>query len=95
MSAQTGTPTLALAPAKPAIGFFERWLSLWVFLCIVTGIALGQWVPAPFQALGRMEVARVNIPGRAAHLGDDHPDAAAHRLRRDRPGAPSTGAASA
>ncbi len=62
MSVQTGTPTLALAPAKPAIGFFERWLSLWVFLCIVTGIALGQWVPGLFQTLGRLEVARVNIP---------------------------------
>jgi len=50
------------APARPAIGFFERWLSLWVFLCIVTGIALGQWVPGLFQTLGRLEVARVNIP---------------------------------
>jgi len=50
------------APASPAIGFFERWLSLWVFLCIVTGIALGQWVPGLFQTLGRLEVARVNIP---------------------------------
>jgi ACR3 family arsenite transporter len=50
------------APEKAAIGFFERWLTLWVFLCIVTGIALGQFFPAPFQALGRMEVARVNLP---------------------------------
>jgi ACR3 family arsenite transporter len=41
---------------------FERWLTLWVFLCIVAGIALGQWLPAPFQALGRLEVARVNVP---------------------------------
>jgi hypothetical protein len=41
---------------------FERWLTLWVFLCIVAGIALGQFLPAPFQALGRMEVARVNMP---------------------------------
>jgi ACR3 family arsenite transporter len=47
---------------RPALGFFERWLTLWVFLCIVAGIALGQWLPAPFQALGRMEVARVNVP---------------------------------
>ena len=47
---------------EPAIGFFERWLTLWVLLCIVAGIALGQWLPAPFQALGRMEVARVNMP---------------------------------
>jgi len=44
------------------MSLFERWLTLWVFLCIVAGIALGQFVPAPFQALGRMEVARVNIP---------------------------------
>ena len=41
---------------------FERWLTLWVALCIVAGVALGQLFPAPFQALGRMEVARVNIP---------------------------------
>lgn len=60
MSAQIGAANPA--PARPAIGFFERWLSLWVFLCIVTGIALGQWVPGLFQTLGRLEVARVNIP---------------------------------
>ncbi|MCG6954254.1 MAG: ACR3 family arsenite efflux transporter [Betaproteobacteria bacterium] len=48
--------------ARPAMGVFERWLTLWVFLCIVAGIVLGQWLPAPVQALGRMEVARVNIP---------------------------------
>jgi ACR3 family arsenite transporter len=52
----------ALPAAPPAIGFFERWLTLWVFLCIVAGIALGQLAPAPFQALGQMEVAKVNIP---------------------------------
>ncbi len=52
----------SLPAARPAIGFFERWLTLWVFLCIVAGIALGQLAPAPFQALGRMEVARVNVP---------------------------------
>ena len=51
-----------LESAKPALGLFERWLSLWVFLCIVAGIALGQWTPAPFEALGRIEVARVNVP---------------------------------
>jgi len=52
--------------AKRAVGadmsLFERWLTLWVALCIVVGIALGQFFPAPFQALGRMEVAQVNIP---------------------------------
>ena len=41
---------------------FERWLTLWVGLCIVAGIALGQALPAPVRALGAMEVARVNIP---------------------------------
>jgi ACR3 family arsenite transporter len=41
---------------------FERYLTVWVFLCIVGGIALGQLAPAPFQAIGRMEVAQVNLP---------------------------------
>jgi ACR3 family arsenite transporter len=44
------------------MSLFERWLTLWVFLCIVAGIALGQWVPAPFEALGRLEIAKVNLP---------------------------------
>ncbi|OHC64115.1 MAG: arsenical-resistance protein [Rhodocyclales bacterium RIFCSPLOWO2_02_FULL_63_24] len=44
------------------MSLFERYLTVWVLLCIVAGIALGQFVPAPFQALGRMEIARVNIP---------------------------------
>ena len=51
-----------LQSPKSALGLFERWLSLWVFACIVTGIALGRWMPAPFEALGRLEVARVNLP---------------------------------
>ena len=41
---------------------FERYLTVWVFLCIVAGIALGQLFPGAFQAIGRMELARVNIP---------------------------------
>ncbi len=41
---------------------FERHLSLWVALCIVVGILLGQWLPGPFQALGRLEFAQVNLP---------------------------------
>jgi len=44
------------------MSLFERWLTLWVFLCIVAGITLGQWLPAPFEALGRLEVAQVNLP---------------------------------
>ncbi|RUP28791.1 MAG: ACR3 family arsenite efflux transporter [Curvibacter sp.] len=41
---------------------FERYLTLWVFLCIVAGVVLGQWFPGLFQAVGRMEVAQVNLP---------------------------------
>jgi arsenite transporter len=41
---------------------FERYLTLWVFLCIVAGIALGQLFPDLFRAIGRMEVAQVNLP---------------------------------
>ena len=44
------------------LGFFERYLSLWVALCIVAGIALGSMMPAPFQALGNMNIAKVNLP---------------------------------
>ena len=44
------------------LSVFERWLTLWVALCIAAGIVLGQLLPAPVQALGRMELARVNVP---------------------------------
>jgi len=41
---------------------FERYLTVWVLLCIVAGVALGQSFPGLFQAIGRLEVARVNLP---------------------------------
>ncbi|MGH8223450.1 MAG: ACR3 family arsenite efflux transporter [Woeseiaceae bacterium] len=41
---------------------FERYLTLWVALCIVAGIALGHVLPDLFQAIGGMEVAKVNLP---------------------------------
>ena len=44
------------------MSLFERWLTLWVALCIVVGVVVGQLFPIPFQALGRMEIAQVNIP---------------------------------
>jgi len=44
------------------MGVFERYLTLWVFLCIVAGIGLGHLLPEPFQAIGGMEAFRVNIP---------------------------------
>src|SRR5512137_1537633 len=49
-------------PAPPALSFFERYLTLWVALTIGAGIVLGQLFPAAFQAVGRMEIARVNLP---------------------------------
>jgi ACR3 family arsenite transporter len=62
MSSSVQAATAGARDLAPAIGFFERWLSAWVFLCILAGIVLGQLLPAPIQALGRMEVAKVNVP---------------------------------
>jgi ACR3 family arsenite transporter len=44
------------------MNLFERYLSLWVFLCIITGVALGQFMPGVFQFIGHLEVAQVNLP---------------------------------
>src|ERR1700682_3239133 len=55
------TETSRRRPA-PALGTFERYLTIWVALCIMAGIVLGRLLPEPFQALGRMIVAEVNIP---------------------------------
>ncbi len=44
------------------MSIFERYLTLWVALCIVAGIALGQASPEFFQAVGSLEVAQVNLP---------------------------------
>ncbi len=57
--AQSAAPA---GPAKPAISFFERYLTVWVGLGIVAGIALGQALPGPVQAVGRLEFANVNLP---------------------------------
>ena len=57
-----GVASAALPAGKPALGRFERWLTVWVLLCMITGIALGWALPAPFQGLGQMQIARVNIP---------------------------------
>ncbi len=44
------------------MSLFERYLTLWVFLCIIVGIALGHLLPGFFGAISAMEVARVNLP---------------------------------
>ena len=48
--------------AAPSIGFFEKYLSVWVALCIVAGVVLGQIFPTPVQAIGDLELAHVNLP---------------------------------
>ena len=48
--------------SPPSMSLFERYLSVWVLLCIACGIALGQLAPGVFQAIGRMEIAQVNLP---------------------------------
>ena len=53
---------IARRVAGASMSVFERYLTVWVFLCIVAGIGLGQLLPNVFQAIGRMEVARVNLP---------------------------------
>jgi len=53
---------LAKEATGQAMSVFERYLTVWVFLCIVAGIGLGQVLPAVFQAIGNMEVAKVNLP---------------------------------
>jgi ACR3 family arsenite transporter len=60
MSAQCEVAIKQSAGASMSV--FERYLTVWVFLCIVAGIGLGQLFPAAFQAVGRMEVAQVNLP---------------------------------
>ncbi|MFN3565664.1 MAG: ACR3 family arsenite efflux transporter [Burkholderiaceae bacterium] len=60
MSAQCEV-TAKRAAAAP-LSFFERYLTVWVAICIVVGIVLGQLFPAPVQAIGGMQVAQVNLP---------------------------------
>ena len=55
---EENAPSTAAAP----MSFFERYLTAWVALCIVIGIALGQGMPGVFKAIGAMEIAKVNLP---------------------------------
>ena len=60
MSSQCETTAKRAAGAPMSV--FERYLTVWVFLCIVVGIGLGQFAPGVFQSIGRLEVAQVNLP---------------------------------
>ncbi|MBP9219180.1 MAG: ACR3 family arsenite efflux transporter [Sterolibacterium sp.] len=57
-----GAQAIADKPRQAPMSGFERYLTLWVALCIVAGVALGQGLTDVFQAIGRMEVAQVNLP---------------------------------
>jgi ACR3 family arsenite transporter len=50
------------AAARAPMGVFERYLTVWVAVCIVAGVVLGHFLPAPFHFVGRMEIAQVNLP---------------------------------
>ncbi|WP_424626352.1 ACR3 family arsenite efflux transporter [Achromobacter marplatensis] len=58
----SATQTAPAQQARVGLSVFERYLTLWVFLCIVLGVVLGQLMPALFQAIGHLEVAQVNLP---------------------------------
>jgi ACR3 family arsenite transporter len=58
----TAQHVLSQHAAGSDISFFERYLTVWVTLCIVVGITFGQIAPNVFAAVSRMEVARVNVP---------------------------------
>jgi ACR3 family arsenite transporter len=58
----SATQTAPAQQARVGLSVFERYLTLWVFLCIVLGVALGQLMPALFQAIGHLEIAQVNLP---------------------------------
>ena len=60
MSAQCEVTAKRATGAR--LGVFERWLTLWVGLCIVAGITLGHVLPGVFQTIGALEVAQVNLP---------------------------------
>lgn len=60
MSAQC--ELVAKQQTAKSMGFFERYLTVWVLLCIVVGIALGALFPSLFQTIAKIEVAQVNLP---------------------------------
>jgi len=60
MSAQCEVTGKRAAGAPMSV--FERYLTVWVLLCIVVGIGLGRFLPGVFQTIGRMQVAQVNLP---------------------------------
>jgi ACR3 family arsenite transporter len=53
---------MSIQNEKNGLGFFERYLTLWVALCIAAGVAIGQLFPAIPKTLSRFEYANVSVP---------------------------------
>ena len=62
MSEAIARPDAAATIKAPSMGTFERYLTVWVALCIVVGIGLGRAVPGVFHLIGSATVAEVNLP---------------------------------
>jgi arsenite transporter len=58
----TASTVASNRPAPATMSVFERYLTVWVFLCIVAGVVIGQVLPGPVQAVGQMQIAQVNLP---------------------------------
>ena len=76
--------TTAKRSAGAGMGFFERYLTVWVFLCIVAGIGLGRQFPAAFQTVGGLEIARINLPVASIN----HAESGLTKVSELRPGTP-------
>ena len=59
---QSSAAAGATSARRSGMGVFERFLTVWVALCIIAGIALGQLMPAVFHAIGDATIAQVNMP---------------------------------
>ncbi len=81
-----GAQAIAAKPRQAPMSGFERYLTLWVALCIVAGVALGQGLPDVFQAHRPHGSGPGQFAGGPADLGNDRPDAGQDRLRGAAPG---------
>src|SRR5918992_2837183 len=58
----TAYEAVTIPMPQPSLSTFERYLTVWVFLCIIIGVALEHWFPRPFEVLGQLKIAEVNLP---------------------------------
>ena len=53
---------IILKKENTGINFFQKYLTIWVILCMIAGILIGKFIPAIPQVLGKMELAGISIP---------------------------------